>query len=276
MRRSTLKDLNIRWWYWLVVLTFGIAGVAAFLAIHLEGEDAGTLVVCGTLFSTISALGFLWPILRTREAQGVQFVANPSRRLPYRGILIPTSNVKNLVAVIGGTVLGIGALLAALFGDTSEHRVKGAIAFAVYLAVLLMFLRASVARKQGILLTDEGLVWNDQVFGTGLIPWSEIAEARCYIHREKYSSPPSLGLRIKQLENLKLSQTTHRRLTQNLKRWGWHCYYHSETVLLPLPTIEKTVNFYKDHPEARWELVTGSALDRIVGFEPVEAVGQQE
>ncbi len=48
----------------------------------------------------MSALGFLWPILRTREAQGAQFVANPSRRLPYRGILIPTSNVKNLIAVI--------------------------------------------------------------------------------------------------------------------------------------------------------------------------------
>ncbi len=38
MRRSTLKDLNIRWWYWLVVLTFGVAGIGSFLAIHLEGR----------------------------------------------------------------------------------------------------------------------------------------------------------------------------------------------------------------------------------------------
>lgn len=272
MRHSTLKDLNIRWWYWVVPLTFGGAGVGAFLARHSEGEDAATLLVCGTLFSTISVLGFLWPILRTREIQGAQFVANPSRRLPYRGILIPTSNVKNMIAVFGGSVLGLGALLGALFGDTSEHRVKGAIAFIVYLALLLMFLKAFVARKQGILLTDEGLVWNDQMFGTGLIPWAEIAEARCYTHRETYSSPPSLGLRIKQLENLKLSRITNRKLTENLKRWGWHCYYHSETVLLPLPAIEKAINFYNDHPEARWELVTGSALDRIAGLESVEAI----
>ena len=270
MRHSTLKDLNIPWWYWLVVLAFGVAGIAAFLAIRLEGEDAGTLVVGGILFSTSSALGFLWPILRTREIQGAHFVANPSRRLPYRGILIPTSNVKNLVAVSGGTVLGIGALLAALFGDTSEHRVKGAISFAAYLGVFLLFLRASVARKQGILLSDEGLVWNDQMFGTGLIPWSDIVEARCYTHRQKYSSPPSLGLRIKQLENLNLNKVTSRRLQENLRRSGWHCYYHSETVLLPLPTVEKTINFYTDHPEARWELVTGKALDRIVEFESLE------
>ena len=124
------------------------------------------------------------------------------------------------------------------------------------------------------MLTDEGLVWNDQMFGTGLISWSDIAEVRCYTHRGQYSSPPSLGLRIKQLGGLKLSWATNRKLKVNLKRWGWHCYYHSETLLLPLPAIEKTINFYKDHPEARWELITGSALDRITGFEPVEAVGQ--
>jgi hypothetical protein len=272
MRHSTFKDLNIRWWYWLVPLAFGAAGIGAFSALNLQGEDPGTLMVCGMLFCMISVLGFLWPILRTRETQGAQFVTNPSRRLPLRGILIPTSNVKNIIAVFGGTVLGIGALLAALFGDTTEHRVKGAIAFAVYLALFLIFLKAFVARRQGILMTDEGLVWNDQMYGTGLIPWSEIAEARCYTHPEKYSSPPSLGLRVTELEKLRLSAATSRKLKENFKRWGWHCYYHSETILLPLSTIEKALNFYKDHPEARWELVTGSALDRIAGFEPVEAI----
>jgi hypothetical protein len=274
MRRSTLKDLNIRWWYWLVPLTFGAAGIGAFLVRHAKGEDSATLLVCCALFFTISLLGFLWPILRTREVQGAQFVANPSRRLPYRGIFIPTSNVKKIIAVIGGTVFGIGALLGALFGDTSEHKVKGAVAFVVYLVLCLMFLKSFVARKQGILLTDDGLVWNDHLFGTGLIPWSEIAEVRCYTHRENYSSPPSLGLRIKQLENVTLTRSTNRKLMENLKRWGWHCYYHSETVLLPLLTLQNMINFYKDHPSARWELVTGSALDKIAGFEPVEAIKQ--
>jgi hypothetical protein len=265
-----LEDLDIPWWYWLITVAFAVVGTAAFLAARSEKEDVALLVGCGTLFSTISVLGVLWPVLRTREIQGVRIVASPSRRLPHRGVLIPTSNVKNLIALIGGTALGMGALLAALFSDNTEHRVKGALAFAVYLGVFLTFLRATVARRQGIMLTDEGLVWNDQMFGTGLISWSEIAEVRCYIHRERYSSPPSIGLRLKQLGNVNLSSQTNRKLTENVRRWGWHCYYHAETLVVPLPAIEKTINFYKDNPGARWELATGTAVDRIAGFESLE------
>src|SRR5437879_4648375 len=50
-------------------------------------------------------------------------------------------------------------------------------------------------------------------FGVGQ---AEIAEARGHTHREKHTSPPSFGLRVERLDNLKLSGATNRKLTENL------------------------------------------------------------
>src|ERR1043166_753647 len=100
MQRATLKNLGIRWWYWLIVLAFGGAGIGAFLATKSEPESRTALIVCGALFSTISLLALLWSFLRIRERQGPEFISTSSRRVPYRGTLIPSSSVKLMITLV--------------------------------------------------------------------------------------------------------------------------------------------------------------------------------
>jgi hypothetical protein len=271
VRRTTYKDIGIGWWYWIVPAFFGAGGVGAFFAIRSEPQDKATLGTCGLFFATISLLALLWPILRVRERPGAVFISATSRRAPYRGSLIPVSNVKLIISVVGGSVLGIASGLGLLFADSLEHRAKAGIAFVVYLGFSVAFVRAVSKRMFGILLTEDGVIWNEVLLGTGLVPWSEVSDARAYVHQEKYSNAPSLGIRFRNLDALKLSRSGRRKLEENQRRTGWHCYYHAESLLLPLPLIEQAILFYKDHPEARWELVTGSAVDKMNRQEGAEA-----
>lgn len=263
MKRASLNDFGIRWTYWVVASGFTIAGAFAIYAIRIEPQSRVELMLYGAFFVTIGFLAFLWPVLRVREQQGIEHIITPHRRIPYRGTFVPVSYAKIGICLIGGTALGIGALLAALLTHDPADRIKGALAFAVYVSFFMIFIWQMFSRRPGVLLTDDGLVWNDYFFTTGLIRWDAVEAARMYIHCGKHNKTPSFGLRLRDVGNLRLSGNIQRKLTQNANRWGWHCYYHAESLLVPLPILEEVVNFYRQHPSARPELTTGSSMSRF-------------
>lgn len=263
MRRATLKELGIRWYYWLIPSAFGVAGGAAISAIKIEPESRTELITFGLFFCATSLLAFLWPILRTQEKQGVQYVSIRDRE-SHEGILIPLSKVKFRLALIGGTIFGVASLLAVIFADDIENRVNGGIAFAAYSGLAVLGLRRGLARRFGILLTEKGIFWQEPLLAPCFIPWNEISATQIYDHPEQYGrATPTFGLLVRNLESLNLNSRTKKKLIENRHRFGWHLYFHGESLLFPLELVERAVNRYVAHIDFRGELSSGAALDRI-------------
>lgn len=263
MRHATLKTLRIGWAYWLVPCGFGAAGIVALAAVESEPGSRLELALFGMFFLSVTALAVLWPWLRTRESYGTEFLSVPTSRVPFTGTFIRASKSKLIITAVGGSIFGLFALLAAMFAGDAGHRIKGGVAFLAYLFLGAGFLRANLARRPGILLTEQGVVWNDWMYGTGLICWDRIARAEVYEHKENGRAVPTFGMFVDDLSALQIPRGTRSKLETSLRRWGWHCYYHAESLLLPLEAVAAAVAFYRSHPEARVELVNGAAVDRI-------------
>ncbi len=268
-RRATLKDIGIRWHYWLYCFVFAAFGTGSLFAIHIEPQSKSTFLVTAGFFFTISLLSLLWPILRTQEQQGAQYISAPSQRIPLRGTLFPVSKVKLLLGVIGSSICAVVALWCLLFDDNSEHRVKSGIAVIAFIWLLCLFLRSVIQRRPGILLSTDGVLWHDYMMDGCFVPWAEITKANSYIHRAKYNNAPSFGLKVNNLDTLNISSSCRKKMNENFRLHGWHLYYHAESLLLPLAAIELAVAFYWHHPEARWELGSGAEIERITKFEDV-------
>ena len=110
MKRPTLSDIGITWCYWVSAAGFRFASAEAVYAVRFEPQSKGTILLCGAFFGLVAILAFLWPILRIREAQGIR-VIHPDHRMQFRGVLIPISQVKIVIAVLGGSICAIGAML---------------------------------------------------------------------------------------------------------------------------------------------------------------------
>jgi len=184
----------------------------------------------------------------------------------FQGLLIPISQVKIYLLLLGGSVFAIFGLLTVIFADTLEYRVKGALAFFFYVGFAALWFRGMSKQQKGILLSEQGIVWQEIMLAPCFIPWGSISDARAYSHRERYGTSPTLGLLIQNLDSLDLSRRTRNKLTENVRRFGWHFYCHAETLLVPLGVVERAIVYFLRHAEARPELVNGAALDRIEVF----------
>ncbi len=263
MKRPTFRDIGIRWWYWICAAGFGLVCAGSVYGSRIEPENERSILLCGAFFGVISLLAFLWPVFRIRERQGIEQFITPTRRVPCRGVLIPISRVKIVIGLLGGSICGIGALLCALFADEPKNRIEGALAFAGYLGLLITFLWQASKRRPGILLTSQGIVWSDYLYSTRLVRWDEITACKTYLHQGEYNKSPSLGVQFYHLERLELSAGTKRKLTNNFRRWGWHCYFHAESLLVPISDVEQMINFYRHNADARSEFVNGSIRSRF-------------
>lgn len=270
MRQATLKELGIKWYYWLFPSVFGVAGLGAILAISTEPESRSELLGFGALFLSLSLLVFLWTILRIRERQGVRFVTVAADRFnsSNQGILIPASEVKDTIMVVGGSLMGLGALAIALFAHDFESKIKGGVAFGGYVFLGVIWLKGT-KRHCGILLCEDGIQWRESMLQCIHIPWQYIQSAQVYLHREQYSTTPTFGVCLS-VENLAFGKRTVRKLKENVRRHGKHLFYHGESVLVPLELIERTVTYYLQNPNARKELGTGAALRHFEEYEGKE------
>jgi hypothetical protein len=263
MQTATFKELGIRWYYWLIVFAFGTAGAVALIATDYEPNDRATLFVCGSFFLAVSLLAFLWPVLRVREKQGARFGAMRFGATQYVGILFPASRVKVYIALIGGFVFGVVGLCGALFAGSMEYRAKGAIAFVFYVGFVVMWGKNIFAQYHGVFLSKEGIIWHETTLAPCSVPWPNILAAQIYSHKERYSVTPTFGVKVHGLDKLNISSAAKRKLHENFMRHGWHLYFHAETLLVSLVTVERMIDFYQRHTAHREELASGAALNRL-------------
>lgn len=267
MRRASFSEIGVRWYYWLIAVAFGLAGVGGFAAVRVEPESRSTLITCGAFFCIVSVLSFLWPFLRIREQQGPRLVEVRLERMDLRGILMPVSRVKLYIGLIGASAFGTFGLLATVFAESSEHRVKGGIGAIFFFAFVFLCLKNGIRRKMGILLTPQGVVWQDMLVRPMLLPWEQVAAAAIYTHQDKYSAHPALGLRLRDMRALNLSGRLERKLTDHAARFGFHLGFNAESLLVPLETAMRSVWFYLKNHEKRSDLLSQTGLERICGFD---------
>jgi hypothetical protein len=260
--QERLRAIGVTWSYWLIPTLFGAAAVAAFAAIHVEPESTLTLIGCGALFSVISLLSFLWPLIRVREHQNVRFAVLQFRDNRLEGVLIPASRVKPTILLLGSGVFGFAGLIALIFAQELENRIKGGIAFTAYMVIALLMLRGGAGRQPGILLGESGLFIRD-TFDAFQVPWDALMNVEVYTHQEKYNTTQSLGFKLNHVELESVPKRIRNKLLQNAQRFGWHFYLHAETLLAPLEDIRDTIRIYLENPPMRGELSSGSAVARI-------------
>jgi hypothetical protein len=260
--QERLRAIGVTWSYWLIPTLFGAVAVAAFAAIHVEPESTLTLMGCGALFSAISLLSFLWPLLRVRERQNVRFAVLQFRDNRLEGVLIPASRVKATILLLGSGVFGLAGLLALFFALELENRVKGGIASTAYMVVVILMLRGGFGRQPGILLGETGLFIRD-TFDAFQVPWDALINVEVYTHQEKYNTAQSLGFKLNQVELAGVSKRIRNKWLQNAQCFGWHFYLHAETLLVPLEDTRDTIRIYLESPPMRGELSSGAAVARI-------------
>lgn len=184
-----------------------------------------------------------------------------------RGIFLPVSCVKPCIALIGASVFGVFGFLALIFADSLEHRAKGGLAGVCYIGFIGLWFWESLGKQKGILLSPQGILWQETFLATCFIPWEQVQAANKYAHPGKYTSTLALGLRVKNIEMLDINKRTREKLAENFSRCGWHLYYHSESLLVSLELAERSISYYLSHPVTRQELATDIAKTRIRGFD---------
>ena len=245
-------------------------GGVAFLATRAEPENRGSLIGSGVFFLAVCVLGFLWPILRLRERMGTEFIGSPSRRLPFEGTFIPASKVKVVLLLVGATIFGISCIVLGFYSTEAEYRAKGALGFIGYACFLVVSGWSVAQRRPGILLTESGIVWIDYLYATGLVPWADVDRVQIYLHQSRHNKTPTLGILFKNLEGIQLSDRARKKCVENCSRYNFHCYYHSESLLIPLSVAQNLILYYRDHAVYRRELIGKSVSEKINAGERFE------
>lgn len=271
-RQVTLRELGVRWYYWLIAFGFGAASAVSFWAIRLEPENRLQLAICGSFLGTICLLSGAWPLLRVMETQGVK---RETLRLNLRSepaILFPLSKVKVWIAAIGAVAFAAFGGASVFLADSGEHRVRGGIAMAFFGAVLVVLGRNLIRWRPGIFISSSGIDWRESFGSRHIISWDQFVWADVYEHREQYATVRSVGLLLRSLDQISSKRRVREQLLRNFSAHGFHLYLHSESVLIPLEILARTLQFYASNPEARNELVDGTAYGRIAraGF-PADA-----
>jgi hypothetical protein len=73
----------------------------------------------------------------------------------------------------------------------------------------------------------------------------------------------SFGLNVSDPALFQTTKWTRKQFQQSKTRHGWYFYFFEETIVAPLETVARTVQYYLQHPEARSEIGTSNALARI-------------
>jgi hypothetical protein len=216
---------------------------------------------------------FLWPFLRLREKMAARVTTLRSTAGDRKGLFIPTSKVQSRMTIALGTMVGVGGLLALIWSDDLKLRLAGAVVFISSSMVGCFWLYRMSKNEPGILLTKEGVLWHEPLLLPRLIPWESITAWYIYDHQDlPWSFPePSLKVRLTETELEKMSKSDRHEVKENFRKFEAHLYYQSETLLAPLAALEKIGNYYRQHPEAREELMGEAALARLNG----EAVDNQ-
>jgi hypothetical protein len=267
MRQASLSEIGVRWYYWLIAIAFGLAGIGGLAAVRIEPESRSTLIACGTFFCIMSVLSLLWPVMRIREQQGPRMVGTRLERMELRGILMPISRVKLYIGLIGASAFGSFGILATVFAESAEDRLKGGMGAIFFFAFVFLCLKNGIRREMGILLTSQGVVWQDILMRPIFLPWEHITAAAIYAHKDKYHTHPSLGLRLKDMRLLALAGRMEKKLAGHAARFGFHLSVNAESLLVPLETATSGVWFYLKNCEKRSELLTEAGLERICGFD---------
>jgi hypothetical protein len=171
-RRATWAELGIRWPYWASAEVSLAVGLAVFYLGSVNQADRGLNYFFGSFFGLISLLAVAAPLLRLREQQGAIYSPQPQRRLPHQGIFIPRSSAMTMIYLFGG-ILCFGVLLfIVLTTKHSRFRVKAGIGLAGYAFLGLHFLRSFSSRRPGIILTKDGIEWNEPMLAPCFIRWT--------------------------------------------------------------------------------------------------------
>jgi hypothetical protein len=171
--------------------------------------------------------------------------------------------VKIWIALIASSAFGGFGLWAVIAGESLEHRVKGGISLAFYAVVLAILVGNLVRWTPGVFLTSSGIDLREPFSARCMIPWEKVVWAETYEHHGKNARVPSVGLLLADADLVGVKPRIRKKLERNQSTCGFHLYCHAETVLFPIKTFAAAIQFYAQHPEARNELVDGSASVRI-------------
>lgn len=258
------------WVYWLCVSTFlvvfAVSAISAFLS--EKEKDRAVDIACSIIFLTFGGGGFLWPILRKKESNAIRTEFVHSFNMHCEAVVFPMSRVKQFIIIAGAAAISTGVGILLLFADNSETEVKAIIGFILYVSIAILALKSLFGARKGILLVPGGVIWNEMFLASCFIPWDVIQQSAHFLKKDKGSLRPvsTFGINVFDPALLQTSKWSRKRFSETRKRKGWYFLFFQETILFPLETIAKTVEFYRRHPEARGEIGTANSIARINVF----------
>src|SRR5262249_38542938 len=142
--------------------------------------DQSSQRLIGILFLALGTLGVLWPALRLREREELKFARLRSRDHFYEGILVPVSRAYQIVTSIGSLVLAALSLTMAITDKTGDMRAEAWCGFVAFLGIFVVFSTTLARNKPGILLTSDGIVWNEFFHNPAFIEWNNLSRAEAF------------------------------------------------------------------------------------------------
>lgn len=267
MRRITMKELGMGWLHCLFppTLFFGVA--AGSLHFYLVESRAPQLFGFIFLFGLGSASG-LWPILRLREPQGVRTKLIRDKFTTSDAVHFPGSRAKEAMALLW--VLSFATGIFGILGSALPLNFTTKMTIGTALLALVFYLGVKLVAygENGITVVPGGLYWKEIGRTTYYIPWEAIAEVGLFMKKEPNVRPvPTLGINIAQPDLVQTSKAARTAMIASRVRHGWHLYFFSETITVPLTLVEAFVQYYLTKPDARLELGTSAGLERIRAME---------
>ncbi len=266
MEKAVKSKFSVPWIYWVCVGTtlfvVIVSAACAFFSENVKGRRADLL---GTAIVLIVTLGFaLWPILRSREPTAPQRKFVHFFSLHTEAVVFPMSRVKQFILVGGGIFLFVGVALVVVFGNGKPDQTEVVIAIAFLLFAVFFGITSLSGGKKGIFLVSTGIIWNEMFGSPCFIPWEIVGESS--IRQIPGRDAPKVWafrLNVSEPERVDTDRRTRKKLVKSKSRRGWHFSFFQETILVPLDSVARTIEFYREHPEARGEIGTASSLARI-------------
>ncbi|HEX7861397.1 MAG TPA: STM3941 family protein [Verrucomicrobiae bacterium] len=256
------KRLGLTKAYCATIFLFFLLGIFALTTEPNPNEHLNFRLI-GVLFLALAGLSILWPVLRLREKEELRFATLKSGNELHVGILVPVSPANQLILGIGSLVLAGLCLTMALSDDVPSARMKGWLGFAIFLGAFIVFIITILRNKPGILLTEEGIAWNEYFHGPAFIAWEQITRAEAFLKQERYTKSHAFGLAVRDPNQIRASLGTIGSAKQRFNENGFHFLYEAESILFPPADLQSLVQHYLDNPHRRLALSTGATLDQL-------------